>query len=209
MYPSIEKKKKTCKDIAKDCPQNSKCVDIQPTVCRCLNGFTMLNDVTSQCENKRVIIVKKLHIDTKWSNEFHDTQSETFVNFAIIMEKRLMHFFINVLEITGIIGVKVYAAQPGSVYVDFTLIYAQNISKSDVTTSMNNKLKKTNDIPLKEIQQMKLMLDDMPLIEAKEEMEEENNVMTLAVALSVSIVIISLVSITSASIMYYKKRRKI
>ena len=83
------KEKKTCKDIAKDCPQNSKCVVIQPPVCRCLDGYTMSNDVTSQCENKQVIIVKKLHIDTKWSNEFHNTLSETFVNFAIIMEKSL------------------------------------------------------------------------------------------------------------------------
>lgn len=133
-------KRKTCRDISQYCPQHAKCIQLHPARCRCNDGYVQLIQ-TNICTKDRVVIYRNLRLDQKWLSTLANYSSYEFLNFASTMESKLFQLFVHALGVYDIVGAKVIAARPGSIYVDFAITYSQSTTKNEVTKKLDEALR--------------------------------------------------------------------
>lgn len=126
----------TCADVGNLCPLNSKCIDINPTVCRCNEGYVFSN-VDNKCHNKRTTHCK-IFLNIVWDDEYANHNSPVFLKFAVSLERKLYRFFVGDLLIQ-ILGVKVTGVERG-VFIEVLVVFANDVLKGDIEKELMNKI---------------------------------------------------------------------
>ena len=198
----IHVKEKSCKDIAKYCPEYSVCIELHPAICRCKDMYVF--DVSSNtCTKERIVHWENLHLDKNWDNAYLNRSSAKFLQLAHTMEMKLFHVFVEIMEMHDIVGVKVISGSPGSVLLDFSLIYSINASNEVVSKKLIYKLQNNNPIFKRALQSINIVLDTLPTTTRTENLYSVNYK-----TLIVGVTIATILMITGAVFVYLCKQHK-
>ena len=113
----------TCTEIT--CPSNSMCIDINPDICYCNDGY-VLSRRANTCTEQRTVEINDLHLEMKWNPSYADTSSTAFRELAVETEMLLYNLFKAEGTDRLIEGVKVIAARKGSVILDVKIIHVKS-----------------------------------------------------------------------------------
>ena len=112
------------------CPSGSTCIDVLPTDCRCKDGFTIKGNT---CVSGNILQVKDFKLNSTWNPVYSNKSSARFHIFSLKIENAIFKYLTVELNLTSIIGVQVIGAVPGSITVNFVIIYAENSTTKPAT----------------------------------------------------------------------------
>ena len=126
------KRKVTCSEL--QCTPHSKCYELFPARCRCVDGYIM-HTLSRLCERivepitgvRRIATIDNIVIAKKFIPEYADPTSLEFHKLAQDTEDQFS-YYIRLYNESSIIGIKLVAARPGSVILQIELLPNYNVS---------------------------------------------------------------------------------
>jgi hypothetical protein len=92
---------------------------------------SVYNRESKKCTKDNVIQVSGVYLDLPWNEDFANTSSKAFKDFALEKEYQLYGLLQLVDDADNILGVKVVGARQGSVILDVQIVYKSTIDSSE------------------------------------------------------------------------------
>jgi hypothetical protein len=198
------KQKSTCSVTT--CPSNSKCVELFPAQCRCVDGY-VFDESRRQCVRDNVVLVRGIHIDAHFQLSYYDKTSYEFLLTATNVQNEMM----KVVDRQIITGVKMIEATPGSVVVDVLISYVPSVTSKQAFDSFTDSI--LNSISLREALRIKHTISPwyegwMDEEDAKQ-IKTEINTLIIAVVVVVALILLVVMAVVTFIVKRRRRMRRV